>query len=126
MITSGTRLGSHGIVFAIGAGGMGEVWRARDTRLERDVAIKVLPAEVVQDPERLGRFKREAHLLAARCHLEEIHRRRMTLSSRGAPSSSGDEGSAIPADPSGPVPWKALGMTQAKRDDTGTVMSGQT
>ncbi len=52
----------------LGAGGMGEVYRARDTRLERDVAIKVLPPELVRDQERLGRFRREAQLLAALSH----------------------------------------------------------
>src|SRR4030095_2441627 len=56
------------ITAAIGAGGMGEVYRATDTNLGRDVAIKVLPAEVVRDAERLSRFKREAHLLAALNH----------------------------------------------------------
>ena len=56
------------VTSALGAGGMGEVYRATDTNLHRDVAIKVLPPEVAQDPERLGRFKREAHLLAALNH----------------------------------------------------------
>jgi serine/threonine protein kinase len=64
----GTRLGSYEILAAIGAGGMGEVYRARDTTLERDVAIKVLPAALAQDPERLARFKREAKVLAALNH----------------------------------------------------------
>jgi serine/threonine protein kinase len=52
-LTSGARLGPYEIVAAIGAGGMGEVFRARDTKLDRDVAIKVLPAEFAQDRERL-------------------------------------------------------------------------
>ena len=51
-----TRVGPYEIVAQIGAGGMGEVYRARDTRLGRDVAIKVLPAEFAEDPERLKRF----------------------------------------------------------------------
>ena len=64
----GSRLGPYEIVAPIGAGGMGEVYRASDTKLERDVAIKVLPAESPQDPERLARFEREAQLLAALNH----------------------------------------------------------
>ena len=63
----GTRLGPYEIV-AIGAGGMGEVYRARDTKLGRDVALKVLPADVAADPERLARFEREAQLLASLNH----------------------------------------------------------
>ena len=62
-LSAGTRLGSYEIVAAIGAGGMGEVYRARDARLNRDVALKVLPAAFMLDPDRLARFKREAQLL---------------------------------------------------------------
>jgi serine/threonine-protein kinase len=64
----GSRLGPYEITGAIGAGGMGEVFRARDTKLGRDVAIKVLPAALVQDAERVARFRREAHLLASLNH----------------------------------------------------------
>ena len=64
----GKTLAHYKVTAAIGAGGMGEVYRATDTNLGRDVAIKVLPAEVVRDAERLSRFKREAHLLAALNH----------------------------------------------------------
>jgi TolB-like protein len=64
----GTRVGPYEIVAQIGAGGMGEVYRARDTRLGRDVAIKVLPAEFAEDPERLKRFEREAKATAALSH----------------------------------------------------------
>ena len=67
-IAAGTRLGSYEIVAQIGAGGMGEVYRAHDTKLARDVAIKVLPANFVNDPERLSRFQREARMLAALNH----------------------------------------------------------
>jgi serine/threonine protein kinase len=59
-LTIGTRLGSYEILAPIGAGSMGEVYRARDSKLEREVAIKVLPAALAQDPERLARFEREA------------------------------------------------------------------
>jgi serine/threonine-protein kinase len=64
----GARLGPYEIVERIGAGGMGEVWRARDTRLDREVAIKVLPDEFFEDKERRERFRREAKLLAAVNH----------------------------------------------------------
>ena len=60
MLSAGTRLGSYAILGPIGAGGMGEVYRARDTRLGRDVAVKVLPGEVSHTPERLHRFEQEA------------------------------------------------------------------
>ena len=64
----GTRLGSYEIVSAIGAGGMGEVYRAKHVKLGRDVAIKVLPSELASDPERLKRFEREARSASALNH----------------------------------------------------------
>lgn len=67
-ILPGTKLGLYEIVAQIGAGGMGEVYRTHDTKLARDVAIKVLPANFVNDPERLSRFQREARMLAALNH----------------------------------------------------------
>jgi Tol biopolymer transport system component len=67
-LAAGTRLGSYEVVAQIGAGGMGEVYRAHDSKLGRDVAIKVLPANFVNDPERLSRFQREARMLAALNH----------------------------------------------------------
>lgn len=69
-LSLGTRLGAYEVVAAIGAGGMGEVYRARDTRLKRDVAVKVLPEAFSQDPERLARFQREAEVLATLNHLD--------------------------------------------------------
>jgi Tol biopolymer transport system component len=74
-LPSGTRLGVYEVVGAIGAGGMGEVYRARDTKLNREVAIKVVPDPFASDPERLARFAREAQTLAALNHpnLATIH-----------------------------------------------------
>src|SRR5688572_26635761 len=71
----GTRLGPYEIGAQIGAGGMGEVYRATDTKLGRDVAIKVLPLFFANDPDRLARFAREARLLAAlnHPHIATIH-----------------------------------------------------
>jgi eukaryotic-like serine/threonine-protein kinase len=67
-IAAGARLGAYEILTLIGSGGMGEVYRARDTKLSRDVALKVLPSEFTSDPERLARFKREAQVLASLDH----------------------------------------------------------
>ena len=67
-LTPGARLGPYEIVAALGAGGMGEVYRARDTKLQRDVAIKVLPESFAHDPDRLARFQREAQILASLNH----------------------------------------------------------
>jgi serine/threonine protein kinase len=64
----GSRLGPYEILAAIGAGGMGEVYRARDTRLKRDVALKILPESFASDPDRLARFQREAEVLASLSH----------------------------------------------------------
>ena len=72
-LTSGTRLGPYEIVSALGSGGMGEVYRATDTNLKRQVAIKVLPQVVGADPERLARFQREAEVLAALNHPNIAH-----------------------------------------------------
>ncbi len=67
-LAAGIRLGPYEIVAALGAGGMGEVYRARDTKLQRDVAIKVLPESFANDPDRLARFQREAQVLASLNH----------------------------------------------------------
>jgi len=67
-IQSGTHLGPYEILSAIGAGGMGEVYRARDPKLGRDVAIKVLPEAFARDAERMARFQREAKVLASLSH----------------------------------------------------------
>ncbi len=67
-LQAGSQIGSYVILAPIGAGGMGEVYRSRDTKLKREVAIKVLPSEFSRDPERLRRFRREAELLATLNH----------------------------------------------------------
>src|SRR3984893_9508906 len=67
-LASGTKLGPYEIAAQIGAGGMGEVYRARDSKLGRDVAIKVLPEAFAHDADRLSRFEREAKLLASLNH----------------------------------------------------------
>src|SRR6266849_6642866 len=74
-LSDGTRLGSYEILSALGAGGMGEVYRARDTWLDRNVAIKILPEAFAADSERIARFQREAKVLASlnHPHLAIIH-----------------------------------------------------
>src|SRR5450755_2676136 len=67
-LTSGTKLGPYEIQSLLGAGGMGEVYRARDTRLQRDVAIKILPNSLADDQDRLRRFEQEARAVAALNH----------------------------------------------------------
>jgi serine/threonine protein kinase len=67
-VKSGTRLGPYEILAPIGAGGMGEVYRARDTRLKRDVAVKILPETFVNNSDRIVRFQREAEVLASLNH----------------------------------------------------------
>jgi serine/threonine protein kinase/Tol biopolymer transport system component len=67
-LSAGTRLGPYQVVAPLGAGGMGEVYRARDTNLNRDVALKILPHLFAADPDRLARFRREAHVLASLNH----------------------------------------------------------
>ena len=91
-LSRGTVIGAYEVVSPLGVGGMGEVYRARDRRLKRDVAIKVLPETVSRDAERLSRFQREAEILASLNHsniaaiygLEKCrhHARRSTLHRR--------------------------------------------
>ena len=68
MLSAGTRIGPYEVIGALGAGGMGEVYRARDTKLNRDVALKVLPEAFARDPARMARFQREAQVLASLNH----------------------------------------------------------
>src|ERR1700694_5810734 len=67
-LSAGSKLGPYEILAPIGEGGMGEVYKARDTKLDREVAIKVLPSALARDPERLARFEREAKVLASLNH----------------------------------------------------------
>ena len=67
-LTVGTRLGHYGVVALIGEGGMGQVWQATDTQLNRQVALKILPDAFAADPDRLARFNREAQILASLNH----------------------------------------------------------
>ena len=67
-LTSGTLLGPYEIVATIGAGGMGEVYRARDTRLDRTVAVKILPSHLSENPEAKQRFDREARTISSLSH----------------------------------------------------------
>ena len=67
-LSPGTRIGHYEVAGAIGSGGMGEVYRARDTKLGREVALKVLPDSFAHDTDRLARFKREAQVLASLNH----------------------------------------------------------
>src|SRR5689334_7326561 len=67
-LSPGTRIGAYEVVAAIGAGGMGEVYRARDTRLDRDVALKILPPDLATDESRIRRFEQEARAAAALSH----------------------------------------------------------
>src|SRR5258706_12053306 len=64
----GTRLGTYEIIAPLGAGGMGEVYRARDLRLRRDIALKILPGELATDRDRVARFEREARMVAGLNH----------------------------------------------------------
>src|SRR6187399_1740250 len=68
LLSTGSRIGSYEVVAPLGAGGMGEVYQARDTKLNRSVALKILPATFALDPDRLARFKREAQVLASLSH----------------------------------------------------------
>src|SRR5438128_4506519 len=83
-LSAGDKIGPYEIVDLLGKGGMGEVYRAHDTNLSRDVAIKVLPVALAQDPDRLARFEREAKVLAAMSHpnIAIIHGLENTTSSR--------------------------------------------
>ena len=85
-LATGTKLGSYEIVAALGAGGMGEVYRARDAKLDRDVAVKVLPAHLSEDAVALARFEREAKAVAATLPSEHPRHIRFRRAPRGSPT----------------------------------------
>ena len=112
------RIGTYDVLGVLGAGGMGEVYRARDVRLHRDVAIKVLPAALTNDPDRLARFEREAQVLASLNHRHVAHVYGLE-ESHGAPALvmelvSGPTLASVIADhPGGSLPLpRALGMAR--------------
>ena len=72
-LAAGSRLGPYEIVSSLGAGGMGEVWRAKDTRLNRDVAIKILPEAFASNPVLIARFEREARSISSLNHPHIAH-----------------------------------------------------
>ena len=94
-LTDGSRLGHYDVTALIGEGGMGEVYRARDTKLDRDVALKVLPQAFTDDPDRLARFEREAKVLASLNHPNIGHILRVSQLSVRQPSHTGDNPSRV-------------------------------
>src|ERR1035438_8601709 len=87
-LPEGTQLGTHKILGLLGIGGMGEVYKAHDSKLRRDVAIKVLPESFARDADRLARFRREAQLLASLNHpnIATIYNRRTGLTNSSNPT----------------------------------------
>ena len=105
-LAAGVRCGPYEITAKIGAGGMGEVYRARDTKLDRDVALKILPEAFASDPERLARFEREAKTLAALNHPHIAHIHGLEESGRRTRARAGVRGRTTLADriAQGPIP----------------------
>jgi serine/threonine protein kinase len=114
-LAAGTHLGAYEVLAPIGAGGMGEVYRARDTRLKREVALKVLPAGFSQDPDRLARFQREAELLATLNHpnIAHIHGLEETDGIRALVMELVEGPTLADRIAEGPIPWgEALPMAR--------------
>ncbi|MFY9821826.1 MAG: protein kinase [Thermoanaerobaculia bacterium] len=116
-LTAGTILGSYEILAPLGAGGMGEVYRARDQRLGRQVAVKVLPERLAEDPKALARFEREARAIAALSHPNLLALYDVGRSGAGAPTvapfSSGNA-SPVPSRSSGSISPPARGGSCAR------------
>ena len=126
-IAPGTRLGPYEISAKLGEGGMGEVWRAIDTRLGREVALKVLPAAFADDAERLARFEREAQVLASLNHpniatlyglehLDGQHVLVMELVEGERPRRSGSRAAPIPVDEAIPIARQIAEALEAAHD----------
>ncbi len=125
-LNTGTRLGSYEVLAPVGAGGMGEVYRARDTKLGREVAIKILPDAFARDPERLARFEREAQVLASLNHpniaaiygLEEHNGSRCLILEYVPGETLGERiaHAALPADEALPVCKQIVDALQAAHD----------
>jgi serine/threonine protein kinase/Tol biopolymer transport system component len=126
-IAAGSALGAYRVTAALGAGGMGEVWRAEDTRLGREVAIKLLPVEFAREPDRMARFEREARVLASLNHPNiatlygvETAAPRPTPTSidseAGAPGREGDPASSIqhPASEGGAVHFLVMELVEGE------------
>jgi eukaryotic-like serine/threonine-protein kinase len=104
-LSIGDKIGHYEVLSLLGQGGMGEVYRARDTKLKRDVALKVLPATLLRDPERMARFQREAEVLASLDH----------------PNIGPIYGMVASEDSNGLVLALIEGLTLAERVETGTI-----
>ena len=120
----GTTLAHYRLTEKIGAGGMGEVWKARDTSLERDVAVKILPDVFSSDPDRLARFEREAKLLASLNHphiaaIYGLHEEVPSAPSAGPSISSTASGQAGPGPPAGQAAIRFLAMELVDGADLG-------
>ena len=105
-LAPGARLGVYEVLGKLGEGGMGEVYRARDTKLDRDVALKILPESFAGDPDRLTRFEREAKTLASLNHpnIAQIYGLEESAASRAGDGTGRGRGSVGNASRAGPIP----------------------
>src|SRR5438876_9610326 len=107
-LTTGTRLGVYEVTAQIGEGGMGQVYRAHDTKLNRDVALKILPDAFAADPDRLARFTREAQTLASLNHPNIAHIHGLEE------GQVGQVGQARPVSPVGPVAFILMELVEGE------------
>jgi hypothetical protein len=115
-LAAGTRLGQYRVLSSLGAGGMGEVYRARDSRLGREVAIKVLPETLGSDSERLARFEREAKALAALNHpnIATLYGFESQPPELGASDSAEAREGLKPATPTTPIPFLVMELVEGE------------